>query len=69
MARVLKPGALAFVTVWTDMPFYEETVVTLTELFAKKGFKGTIPALGVNPLSLSATRFGTGRCETLRLTT
>jgi len=58
MARVLKPGGVAFVTVWTRMPFYEMTVEALKELYSTQGFEGSVPALGVNPLSLSTTQFG-----------
>jgi len=59
MARVLKPGALAFVTVLTSNSFYEIAHSSLHELYHTKSFKGVVPALGVNPLSLSATsQFG-----------
>jgi len=64
MARVLKPGGVAFVTVWTGMPFYEMTVEALKELYSTQGFKGSVPALGVNPLSLSTTQFGVSSVET-----
>mmetsp|Transcript_44265 Transcript_44265/g.64917 ORF Transcript_44265/g.64917 Transcript_44265/m.64917 type:complete len:318 (+) Transcript_44265:101-1054(+) len=65
MARVLKPGALAFVTVLTSNSFYEIAHSSLHELYHSKSFKGVVPALGVNPLSLSATsQFGISSVET-----
>ena len=63
LARVLKPGGLAFFTVWWEMPFYSVPVEALKQLFAQQGFKGEIPKPPVNPMSLSPTEHGVSSVE------
>jgi ubiquinone/menaquinone biosynthesis C-methylase UbiE len=63
LARVLKPGGLAFFTVWREVPFYAVTKEALKQLFAKKGFKGDAPKPPVNPMSLSPTEDGVSSVE------
>ena len=63
LARVLKPGGLAFFTVWWEMPFYVVPKEALKQLFAKKGFLPSAPKPPVNPMSLSPTEHGVSSVE------
>mmetsp|Transcript_8560 Transcript_8560/g.24039 ORF Transcript_8560/g.24039 Transcript_8560/m.24039 type:complete len:303 (+) Transcript_8560:57-965(+) len=61
--RVLKPGGLAFVSVWKEMPFYTLPRQALSKMYARFGFTGTPPTFSINPLSLSPTEYGTSSVE------
>jgi SAM-dependent methyltransferase len=59
IARVLKPKGLAFILVWKDLPFYTLHREALEELYARREYRGQIPATPVNPMALSPTEHAT----------
>lgn len=54
-ARVLKPGGLAFFSVWNEVALYSITREALGLLYTRKGYKGDPPDTPVNPMALSPT--------------
>lgn len=52
-ARVLKPGGLAYFTVWNEVLLYSLLRESLTVMYRMKGWKGDPPKTPVNPMSLA----------------
>jgi ubiquinone/menaquinone biosynthesis C-methylase UbiE len=55
VARVLKPGGVAFFSVWDEAALYSLTRAALKEVYVRKAWKGTVPPIPVNPVALSTT--------------
>lgn len=63
ISRVLKPGALAWFTVWTEMPFFAWPQEALKQVYKSKGWTTIPPSPAINPMSLSPTEWAVSSVE------